>query len=120
MTARTYERLAELATLALQNGYSVVVDATFLQREQRQHFQQLAQQHQAAFLILHFSATLAQLEANILQRQQAGTDASDADIAVLHKQLTHDKPLQDDEPYVTVRFNEDLPLARIQALLGHS
>lgn len=120
MSTRTYERLAELATMALQNGYSVVVDATFLQREQRQHFQALAEQQQAAFLILHFSGTPNQLETNILTRQQADNDASDADIAVLHKQLTQYKPLQDDEPYVTVRFNEGLPLERIQAQLEHS
>ncbi|WMP16481.1 bifunctional aminoglycoside phosphotransferase/ATP-binding protein [Thiothrix lacustris] len=120
MNARTYDRLAELTTLALHSGYSVVVDATFLQQEQRQRFQQLANDKQVAFLILHFEATPAQLESNILQRQQAGNDASDADIAVLHQQLTHYKPLQDNEPYVTVRFNEGLPLARIRILLDCS
>ena len=120
MNTRTYDRLVELATLALQSGYSVVVDATFLQPAQRHRFQQLARDRQLTFLILHFEATPAQLESNILQRQQAGNDASDADIAVLHQQLTHYKPLQDNEPYVTVRFNEGLPLARLQALLDCS
>ncbi|WGZ95536.1 MAG: AAA family ATPase [Candidatus Thiothrix putei] len=120
MSIRTYEHLAELATLALQSGYSVVIDATFLSIEQRQRFRTLAAQQHVAFLILHFSGTPAQLAANITRRQQAGNDASDADIAVLQQQLTHYKPLQDNEPYVTVRFNESLPLARIQALLDCS
>jgi aminoglycoside phosphotransferase family enzyme/predicted kinase len=120
MNTRTYDRLAELATLALQQGYAVVVDATFLDFAQRQRFQSLAQQLQVAFLILHFSGTPTQLQANITQRQQIGTDASDADIAVLQQQLTHYKPLQDNEPCVTVRFNESLPLAQLRALLDCS
>ena len=120
MTSRTYARLAELASLALQHGYSVVVDATFLQQAQRERFHQLANTHQVAFLIVHFEGTPAQLEGQILQRQQAGKDASDADIAVLHQQLSTYKPLQDSEPCVTVRFHEGLPVARIQALLDCS
>lgn len=120
MNRLTHDRLATLAVLALQSGYNVVVDATFLRMEQRQRFRQLAQEQQATFLTLHFEATPAQLEANIKQRQQQGNDASDADIAVLHKQLSHYKPLQADEPCVTVHSNESLPLARIQALLGRA
>lgn len=118
MSARTYDRLAELSRLALQNHFSVVVDATFLDAGQRQRFRRLAQEQDAAFLILHFSGTPAQLEANILRRQQANTDASDADIAVLHKQLEQYKPLQDDEPCVTVPPNECLPISTLQAHLS--
>lgn len=117
MNARTYDRLATLTTLALQHDYPVVVDATFLDIAQRQRFQTLAQQLHVRFLILHFSGTPAQLQANITQRQYIGTDASDADLAVLQQQLTHYKPLQDNEPCVTVRCNESLPLAKLQALL---
>ncbi|OQX13151.1 MAG: hypothetical protein BWK73_12860 [Thiothrix lacustris] len=120
MNARTYDRLAELATLALQHGYAVVVDATFLDITQRQRFQALAKQLHVAFLLLHFSGTPAQLQANIVQRQQVGNDASDADIAVLQQQLAHYKPLQDNEPCVTVRCHESLPLAQLQALLDCS
>jgi len=116
MTARTYDKLAEIAALFIQNGYSVVVDATFLQVTQRRRFRELARAHGAAFLILNFTGTPEQLETNILHRQQANNDVSDADIAVLHKQLAHYQPLQDDEPYVTVRLNEPLPLADVQML----
>lgn len=118
MSTRTYDRLAELSRLALQNHFSVVVDATFLDAGQRLRFRQLAQEQNAAFIILHFSGTPAQLEANILRRQQANTDASDADIAVLHKQLEQYKPLQDDEPCVTVPPNECLPISTLEAHLS--
>lgn len=118
MTAHTYDRLAELAKRILHSGYSVIIDATFLDASQRHRFHELAQQTQAAFLILHFDGTPAQLEANILQRQQENKDASDADIAVLHKQLAHYKPLQENEPCVTVPSNECLPLDTIQSRIN--
>jgi hypothetical protein len=120
MTGHTYNRLADLATRILQTGHSVIVDATFLDAALRQHFRTLAQTSGAAFLILHLTATQEQLERNILHRQKLGNDPSDADIAVLHKQLAAYKPLQDDEPYVTVQPDEYLPLERIQAQLDRS
>ena len=115
MSARTYDRLAQCSALALDQGYCVVVDATFLDGAQRQRFQALAAAHDASFLILHFSASVEQLEHNIRTRQAANNDASDADIAVLHQQLAHYKPLQDNEPCVTVQSNQALPIATIQA-----
>ena len=118
MNIRTYDRLAELAKSILQNGHSVIVDATFLQEAQRRQFQDLAQQQQATYLILYFTGSPAQLETNILLRQQAGNDVSDADIAVLHKQIADYKPLQEDEPYVTVSSNECLPTETIRARLN--
>lgn len=118
MSARTYGRLADLTASILQSGHSVIVDATFLQAEQRQRFQELARQYRAAFLILRFDAPHTQLEANIHQRQQTNNDASDADIAVLHKQLAAYKPLQENEPCVTVRFNECLPIDTIQSRIN--
>lgn len=120
MSTLTYARLLELAELALQHGYPVVVDATFLHAAQRQPFRTLAERYGVAFLILHFTASVSQLETNISQRQQTGEDASDADIAVLHNQLSCYKPLQANEPYVTVHSNDSLPLARVQTLLGHA
>lgn len=118
MTGRTYRRLAELATLALRHGYAVVVDATFLDGQQRQFFQQLARQQGAAYLVLAFQADPAQLEENVRRRQQLGTDASDADVAVLRQQLDCYRPLQDNEPYVTVAYGDGLPLDKIRPLLG--
>lgn len=118
MTAYTYEHLALLSKQLLPLGYSVVVDATFLQQAHRQIFQQLAQQLSAPFLILTFRGSVPIYEHNITQRQQAGNDVSDADIAVLHQQLKQYTPLQDNEPYVTVHANAPIPLAQIQAQLG--
>ncbi|MEN9501140.1 MAG: hypothetical protein RI964_425 [Pseudomonadota bacterium] len=120
MTAKTYARLAELAQQLLTDGYSVVVDATFLEAAKRQQFQQIAQTLRLPFLILHFVGTPEQLADNIQQRLLQGNDASDANWEVLQQQLQHYKPLQDDEPCVTVPCYGQIPIIAIQARLESS
>jgi aminoglycoside phosphotransferase family enzyme/predicted kinase len=90
---RTYTRLYDLAAMILNAGFGVVVDATFLKRDQRSRFKQLAQQHQLPFGILKFEADQAVLEQRLIQRKESGGDASDADVDVLHHQLTAIEPL---------------------------
>lgn len=95
--ARTYRRLAELASAALQAGWSVVVDAAFLQRKERDMFRALAGQHKVPFAILAPQADVVLLRERILARQRAGQDASEATLAVLDRQLQRIEPLGDDE-----------------------
>ena len=93
----THARLFELATLALQAGYPVILDATFLAREPRLQARALAASLGARFAILHFEARPDTLRARVRKRSLHNDDASDADLAVLESQLLHAQPLQDDE-----------------------
>ena len=93
----TYEHLAELAEGLLDAGWPVIVDAAFLERKQRDLFRQVAKQHGADFRILDIRVDPDVLRARVLQRQAKGTDASDADIAVLECQLKSAQPLEEDE-----------------------
>jgi len=93
----TQQRLRELAALALQSGYSVILDATFLEREARQQARALADRLGLRFLILHFEARPDTLRERVRRRALRRDDASDADLAVLESQLAHAQPLQDDE-----------------------
>ncbi|MDO6460031.1 AAA family ATPase [Granulosicoccaceae sp. 1_MG-2023] len=93
-TERTYQRLAQLAALSLSHGYSVVIDATFLEKSRRDDFRALARSHGAGFSILNLFAPLSELEQRIRRRRN---DASEADITVLHNQCDKADPLQDDE-----------------------
>lgn len=95
--ARTYQRLADLASTLLQAGWSVVVDAAFLQRRERDMFRALARQHKASFAILAPQADIPLLRERILARQRAGRDASEATVAVLERQLQWIEPLGEDE-----------------------
>ncbi|MFQ5486896.1 MAG: AAA family ATPase [Gammaproteobacteria bacterium] len=98
----TYQRLAELAGTVIEAGFPVVVDATFLRREWRMAFHELARQLGVPFLILHCHAPQALLRRWIVQRRMSGGDASDADLAVLDHQLATQEPLTAQEQQWTV------------------
>ena len=96
--ARTYAHLGKLATELLNAGWSVIVDAAFLQRAERDHFCSLAQLAGAGFSILAPQATPEQLRERIESRRVVGTDASEATLDVLAKQMATLQPLAPDEP----------------------
>ncbi|EXI91553.1 MAG: putative protein, probably involved in trehalose biosynthesis [Candidatus Accumulibacter sp. BA-94] len=94
---RTYGRLCELARGLLAAGWSVIVDAAFLERRRREAFHHLATEAGAAFFIVAPSATRGQLAARVRRRLAKGHDASEADLSVLAGQLAHIEALGDDE-----------------------
>ncbi len=82
--ARTYARLAELAESILCTGWSVIVDAAFLKRAERDYFRALASRLGVSFRLIAPQAALAELARRIAQRSH---DASEATTAVLEKQI---------------------------------
>lgn len=94
---RTYAHLLEQAGMLLQAGWSVVVDAAFLKRADRDAFRALARQMGAGFSILAPQASPEQLRQRILARSAAGHDASEATLAVLAQQMQTIEPLGPDE-----------------------
>jgi len=97
-SSRTYDHLARIAAELLANGWSVVIDAAFLERKRRDLFRALADQYQVPFKIRACTASTAALRQRIAQR--CG-DASEATLAVLVQQLSHAEPLAKDElPFV--------------------
>lgn len=94
---RTYQHLLERADTTLAAGWPVIVDAAFLEREQRGPFRALAARHRAPFLILHCEAPVTVLYARVQERQRQAGDPSEADAAVLSSQLARDTTLHDDE-----------------------
>lgn len=118
-TQKTYTKLAELASQVIAAGYSVIIDAAFLQPEQRQAFQQLARQAGVAYTILEITAPLELLRQRINEREH---DVSDADLSVLEHQISHWQPLSDDEESSTIAVNtaEKLNLkSLIEAINSH-
>ena len=94
---RTYDQLARLARHGIDAGYPVIIDATFLGREQRERFRQLAATTGVPFVILACTASQDTLRQRILMRQAADSDPSEAGIAVLESQLQSQEPLGEDE-----------------------
>ena len=98
-SARTYDHLAQTAAGLLANGWSVIVDAAFLERQRRDVFHALAVQAKVPFKILACTASTAVLRQRIEQRSG---DASEATLAVLERQLAHVEPLAIDELPFTI------------------
>ncbi len=109
--AATYRRLGELARLILGAGYSVVVDAAFLRRTEREAFRLLAEAAGAPFLILDFRAPLDVLRARVAERSARAADASEADLAVLERQITAREPLTPAEMAVAVAVDGTGPVS---------
>jgi hypothetical protein len=77
----------------LPAGFPVILDATFLLRAERQAFRDLARAEGARFLILACEAPVAVLRERILARSRTGSDASEATLEVLERQIAGREPL---------------------------
>lgn len=117
-TELTYAHLAELSRRLLQDGFIVIVDATFLQATQRRRFADLARELALPFVILDFVASHQTLRERLMARNRDGRDASDADLEVLEHQIREHAALQDDEPVIRIDTQAGLSpadLVRIRA-----
>lgn len=93
----TYEHLRRHAGDLLRDGWSVLVDAAFLRRHEREAFAELARSLDCPFHILATEAPLAVLRERIRRRQAQGRDASEATVEVLERQLDWLEPLEEAE-----------------------
>ncbi len=118
MTAGTYRRLAVIAEELLSAGHSVIVDATFLKREQREEQRRIAERLGVGFLILDCRAPLAVSRARIHARAIAGNDPSEADLAVLKQQIAHREPLNEDERALPVDTDGELPVDELASAIA--
>ncbi len=119
---KTYQRLYDLASITLSAAYPVIIDAAFLDRKQRHHFQHLAIEHKCPFLIVHCEASRKALESRIIARAQKGDDPSEATLVVLGKQIEQQDSLTENEPYITVSITDTptLPTTIVDYLLADS
>ena len=87
------EQLPQLAVGLLEAGFSVIVDATFLHAAYRAAMAGVAERCAVPLVILDLQVPRPLLERRISGRQRAGGDPSDADLAVLARQLLCQEPL---------------------------
>ncbi len=90
----TYARLLALSRHLLCAGFPVLIDATFLARSQRDPFRQLARELDVPFSILDLEVDPEVARERLRAR---GGDASEADEAVLARQLERYVPLDESE-----------------------
>ena len=94
---RTYRSLAEHASHAIAGGFTPIVDATFQRRADRLLFEEVARAAKVRAVMIRCSAPDAVLESRIRERERKGTDASEADGAVLEWQRAHYEPIAPEE-----------------------
>lgn len=116
---RTFDRLAELTRLLLQEGYVVIADATFLRRAHRQPMIRVAESVGTPWRILSLQASNDVLMERVRRRAEARGDASEATVEVLLRQLQEHEAFDALEAGHVVSFDggddRDWP-ARIVAL----
>jgi hypothetical protein len=95
--ARTYARLGECAAHCLAGGEHVVIDAASLRQQERAQFMQLARARGARLRIVHCQAPMPVLRERLEDRAAAGTDASEATVALLDRQPGYWEPFTDAE-----------------------
>ncbi len=103
MNELTRRALFDAAATALEAGWPVILDATFLDRGWRDDARRLAQAHGIGLSLFWIDAPEARLRARVRERARRGDDISDADLAVLESQLRQcRKPAEPD-----IRFLPD-------------
>lgn len=115
-TQRTYARLLQCAEAAIDGGFTVIVDATFLQGTHRAMFAALAHRRGCRFLIVSCVADTATLERRLQARSADGQDPSEATLAVLHHQLRTREPLDAREQLQEVEVDTARPGALAAAV----
>jgi predicted kinase len=106
-TRQTFERLRACARDALLAGYPVIVDAAFLRGAERRSFEALAAEFRVPFTILDCRAAPATLRRRVAERNAAGTDASEAGLAVLERQFEWQDPLEADERALAIEVSTE-------------
>lgn len=106
-TEATYARLHLLARRIVEAGWPVVIDAAFLDRDQRQRFSRLARECHVPFLIFDVIASEARMRERLAKRAAEGHDPSDASAAVLARQLVSHDPLTAEEQVYTETIDSE-------------
>ena len=110
-TWKTYRSLLDLAEVLIAYGFIVVVDATFLKREQRKLFSDLVERMLVPFVILDMRFSRHVLRERVRERLEHGDGVSEANEEILDRQLGMDSHLFEDELNRVVVVTDDHPLS---------
>jgi aminoglycoside phosphotransferase family enzyme/predicted kinase len=104
-TERTYARLLDGASAALEGGFSVVLDAAHLRRAEREAARRHAAQRGAVCVQIWCDAPEAELRRRVESRLTVAREASEATLEVLDKQMTWFEPIAPVEQSMTIRID---------------
>ncbi len=94
MSQKTYQALLEQSQTILSQGMNVIVDATFLKKEHRQPFVNLAKELECPSFIIYIESSVETSRYAIQNRLQLNDNPSDANQQVMQQQLKIIQPPQ--------------------------
>ena len=112
---KLYDKLEYLSKTVINAGYSVIIDAAFLDKDKRDQFKALATSNNAEFFILSFTIPDETLQQRLTQRTG---DASDADLSVLETQLLNFKHLESSEQTYSYIINANTSAKDIASIIN--
>jgi aminoglycoside phosphotransferase family enzyme/predicted kinase len=117
---RTLAGLLDLSRALLRDGFTVIVDATFIRRDWREPFADLARKSGVTWFIAAVEASPDVLRQRVAERMAAGRDVSEADLEVLEAQLAAQEPFGEEESAHVLRLEADAgpAVARIRAAMA--
>ncbi len=104
MNLKTYQRLLDLGEMLTKEGYTVILDAKFDQRQWRKMALQIAQTFCYPFYIIHCKASLESLSQRLNQRQG---DISDATSQLLQQQVNQFEEFTEKETAYLITWNTE-------------
>ncbi len=112
MTAKTYDRLAQLGLQLASQGYTVILDAKYDRQALRQPILSQAAAQAMPIRIIHCDAPLTVLQARLNQRTG---DIADATVAILQQQSL--EPYSPEEQPLVIKVATDRPFADLETAL---
>lgn len=103
----TYQRMRELACTALAKGQSVIVDASFSRRAERDAFRDEARRHRLPCHVLHLHCRSKVALQRLASRHRAGTDISDGRPELYRQQREHFESISPAENPVEIETDDD-------------
>ena len=115
VSARVYDHLAHCVADVLGGGYTAIVDAAFLRREQRARFRELAAELDVELHVFHCHAPAELLGTRFRERAVGGKDRSEADLSLYTLQQDHHATLHSDEGFaiIDVDTTAGAPIAEV-------
>jgi len=108
-TAQTFDLLQDLGSLVIHAGLPCIIDATFLKQATRRIFIDLARDLDIPLVILECTAPADILAQRVLDRTEAGHDASEAGTEVMQQQLRDVEPFTAAERELVLTIDTQKP-----------
>jgi len=118
ISAQTYKRALEIAGKMLQEGRSVIVDASFKKREERKNAADLARRIGADFFVIECTCPDEEVKTRLEARMLKKGEASDGRWEIYRDQKTSFERISEfgDDVYVVIRTSQRRELSMNEAL----